>query len=47
LSVDTQGKRFEIALEMKRTNEGLHGVLTAIGQSDPCRQIRTVKLGRF
>lgn len=33
LSVDTQGKRFEIALEMKRTNEGLHGVLTAIGQS--------------
>lgn len=33
LSVDTQGQRFEIALEMKRTNEGLHGILTAIGQS--------------
>lgn len=33
LSIDVGSDRFEMALEMKRTNEGLHGVLTAIGQS--------------
>ncbi|MEJ6695652.1 MAG: hypothetical protein QNK51_07490 [Chitinophagales bacterium] len=33
LSIDVVSSRFEMALEMKRTNEGLHGVLTAIGQS--------------
>ena len=33
LSIDVLNDRFEMALEMKRTNEGLHGVLTAIGQS--------------
>lgn len=33
LSIDVVSNRFEVALEMKRTNEGLHGILTAIGQS--------------
>ena len=33
LSIDVVSSRFEMALEMKRTNEGLHGILTAIGQS--------------
>lgn len=33
LSIDISNERFEIALEMKRINEGLHGILTSIGQA--------------
>jgi hypothetical protein len=33
LSVDYRNNRYEVALELKRVNEGLHGILTAIGQS--------------
>tara|TARA_R110002074_G_scaffold394665_1_gene582194 strand:- start:10721 stop:12205 length:1485 start_codon:yes stop_codon:yes gene_type:complete len=33
LSLDYQNNRYEIALELKRVNEGVHGILTAIGQS--------------
>jgi len=34
LSLDLRGRRYEIAIELKRTNEGIHGILTALGQSE-------------
>ncbi len=33
ISADYSTRDIEIAIELKRTNEGLHGILTAIGQS--------------
>lgn len=33
ITAEEQGTTFEVAVELKRVNEGLHGVLTAIGQS--------------
>jgi hypothetical protein len=33
ITAEEQNKIFEVAVELKRANEGLHGVLTAIGQS--------------
>ena len=33
IEIPDQSKTFDVALEYKRPNEGLHGVLTAIGQS--------------
>jgi hypothetical protein len=33
VTAETPAIKFEVALEMKRTNEGLHGILTAIGQA--------------